>query len=278
MSWNKLYELGNALESAALSFVVRAGPWLGPIPTAYLVYERTQRHLGWPREIAIAAGLTLECLGLATIYTALQLRNYNRSRPRKTDPPAPMALPLILSGVYFVAAESLTVVLDVAALPASQIGAANLAPALFPVLSLVAVIVLALRADHEYRLDEIAEAVENRRKERAKRREEEREERERLAQIAAEQAQAEVIAEEMPKVKAGIAEWREILTQSNGGFAEADAALVADTLESRGFALPSQRTLQNWALEAKKGIAKRTAPRPSTRGQRRGEPGEAPRR
>jgi hypothetical protein len=141
MRWNKLYELGNALESAALSFVVRAGPWLGPIPTAYLVYERTRTHLHLPPWVSVATGLTLEFLGVASSATAIRFWKYNTTK-LKSEPPAPTKLALTLTGLYFTAALFLTLVLD------TLDEAAKFAPIAFVFLSLAAVSLLALRLAH----------------------------------------------------------------------------------------------------------------------------------
>ncbi|MHC4489948.1 MAG: hypothetical protein ACYSW7_12390, partial [Planctomycetota bacterium] len=144
MNLANLYAFGEAAESAALSLVVRVGPWLGPVPTAYLVYERTQRHLNWPLWIAIAAGITLECLGVGTSAVALKFWAYNNAKLTK-EPEAPTKIPVILTGVYFVTALFLTVVLDVLSVD-RKLRASDYAPAAFPLLSLAAVALLALRS------------------------------------------------------------------------------------------------------------------------------------
>jgi len=134
---------------SAVDFVSSLAPWLAPLPTAWLVYDRTQHHLNWPQWVAAIAGITLELLGIGILATALEQYGYNRGK-RKSDPPAPMGINYLLIAAYFIAAELLTVALDVA--PGWF---APLAVAVFPVLSLVSMAVLALRANHKRRLTDI---------------------------------------------------------------------------------------------------------------------------
>ena len=132
------------LEHSAADLVARLAPWLAPLPTAYLVGRATIDNLNWPVWVAIVAAAVIESLGLASTSTALALWDWNRSK-RKTDPSAPVGLAFGLVGVYFLVATGLTVLLDV--IPQ----AADVAPAIFPALSLTGVTILALRADHARR-------------------------------------------------------------------------------------------------------------------------------
>jgi hypothetical protein len=181
-------QLSSALESSTLSFVSRVAPWLGPLPTAWLVYDRTMRHLAWPAWVAVVAAVSLEFLGIAASATALQLWIYRGERMAK-EPKAPFKLPILLAVSYFVAAELLTVVLDIATFPKSEIKAAHFAPALFPVLSLVSVILLAIR---QANADAFLSANERKAKRRIAKVEREQEEKE---QKPSEPEQVEAIAE-----------------------------------------------------------------------------------
>jgi len=156
----------NYLDGALVQIVAQVAPWLAPLPTAWLVYDRTQQHLGWPWWVALLAGLTLEALGVAILATTLEQYSYNRGK-RKSDPKAPLWIPLLLVGLYFVAAELLTVALDIA--PG---WVAPLAPAVFPVLSVAAFAVLGVRADHQQRLTEIEQGKADAKAERERRKQE----------------------------------------------------------------------------------------------------------
>lgn len=125
-------------------------PWLAPLPSAWLVGAASIEYLSWPLPVAIVTAVIVEGLGISSMSTALELREYNQAK-RKTDPAAPAWLAAILAGVYLLTAVSLTVFLDL--LPSL----AHVAPAIFPGLSLVGAVLLALRADHRRRLAAIAQ-------------------------------------------------------------------------------------------------------------------------
>jgi hypothetical protein len=133
------------LETGAVDFVARTVPWFSPLPTAYLTAQATVRHLGWPGGMGVVAGAIIEGLGLASVATALELREYNATR-RKSDPKAPFGLTVALAGVYLASVTALTVVLDTAPRLATY------APLIFPLMSLTGATLLAIRADHRQRL------------------------------------------------------------------------------------------------------------------------------
>jgi len=155
------------VESFIADIVAKIAPWVAPIPTAYLVGRATINHLNWPFLIGLIAAVIVESLGLATTLTALELRDYNKSK-RKSDPAAPFWLAAILVGTYFIVALSLTVALDI--FPEQAI----FAPGIFPLLSLCGVTILALRADHGRRLKAIKADKQERKEARQKRRREKR--------------------------------------------------------------------------------------------------------
>lgn len=146
----------DAAESTLVNLVAKCAPWLAPLPSAWVVYLKTTTLLGFPHLVALVAGLVIEALGLASVSTALTLREYNASK-RKSDPSAPFALALALALVYFVSVVSLTVVLELVP------EVATYALVIFPFLSLTGATCLALRADHRRRLASI-ETVKQERK------------------------------------------------------------------------------------------------------------------
>lgn len=135
-------------ESGLVEVASKVGPILAPVPTAYLVGASSVRHLDWPWPIGVIAAVVVECLGLASTGLALTLWDYQKSK-RKSDPPSPFWLSLVIVTAYFVVAVVLTVVLDI--VPSLAI----YAPALFPALSLAGVTILAVRIDHRERLAQI---------------------------------------------------------------------------------------------------------------------------
>ena len=139
----------NGLVAILVNIVANVAPWIAPLPTAWLIYDRTMVHLRWPAWVAIAAGVTLELLGVAILATTLELYNYNHDK-RKSDPVAPVWIGLILVGVYAASAILLVVILDIAP------GVAIYSQAVYPALSVASFALLALRTDHERRVSEIA--------------------------------------------------------------------------------------------------------------------------
>lgn len=143
------------VENALVEFAATVGPWLAPIPTAFLVGRALVMHLHYPLIIAVSGGVVIELLGLSSTNVALTFYEYNQEK-RKTDQKAPFLLALALVVTYFVTATVLTVLLDV--IP----DLVTWAPIIFPLLSLTGVGVLALRADHRRRLNKIEDDKEER--------------------------------------------------------------------------------------------------------------------
>jgi len=164
MDLNTIKNTGNEIESLLTDVVAKVAPWCAPVPTAYLVGRATVEHLHWPVWVGIVAAVTVESLGLVTVATALELREYNAGK-RKSDPRAPFTLAVVLAGVYLTVALLLTVALDT--IPSLAL----YSPAVFPLLSLCGVTVLAIRGDHKRRLAAIAtDKAERRERGKAKRR------------------------------------------------------------------------------------------------------------
>ena len=146
-------------ENNVIDLVAKIAPWLAPIPTAFLVGRATVEHLEWPPAIGFLAAVVIESLGLVSCATALDLYQFNQNR-RKNDPPAPFGLAVIMILIYFIVAVFLTIVLDIQ--PAWSL----VAPAIFPVLSLVGVTEIALRKNYQDRIQKIANEKADRKAER----------------------------------------------------------------------------------------------------------------
>jgi len=138
----------NSLEMKVTNFMAGALPWLAPVPSAALVVNATQNYLKWSEPIAVIAGVVIEGLGLTSVSTALSLWDFN-VRKSRNEPTAPFWIAAVLVGVYFVSTIGLTVVLD------ANSGLTHAAPAIFPILSIVATVNIALRSQHAHRLERI---------------------------------------------------------------------------------------------------------------------------
>jgi len=141
----------SSFEAKVTDVIAGLVPWLAPIPSAVLVANATQAHLGWSQPVAIVAGLIIEGLGLTSTSTALTLWDWNARRPAN-EPKAPFWLSGLMVAVYLISTIGLTVVLDL------NTALVHVAPAVFPVLALVGTINIALRSQHKHRLARIAEA------------------------------------------------------------------------------------------------------------------------
>lgn len=193
---NRLQSGLQQIELSIVAIAGRAGPLLAPVPTAYLVYAATLRHLAWPWSIAVVAAVVIECLGLASTGLALELYDYNK-RKLISEPNAPVKLAGVLVGLYFVVAIGLTVLLD------TYPSAAHFAPAIFPMLSLTGVSIMAIRSDHKQRVEINARAKTERAEERKS-----RQEAKRKAKADAEVARKEPEASsELPAVAVELPEW-----------------------------------------------------------------------
>jgi hypothetical protein len=146
-------------ENNVIDLVAKIAPWFAPIPTAFLVGRATVVHLEWPPAIGFLAAVVIESLGLVSCATALDLYQFNQNR-RKNDPPAPFGLAVIMILIYFLVAVFLTIVLDI------QPVWSLVAPAIFPLLSLVGVTEIALRKNYQDRIQKIANEKADRRAER----------------------------------------------------------------------------------------------------------------
>lgn len=130
--------------TAIVEFVTRYSPWLAPVPTATAIYRAGILHLAWPWPVALAAGLLVEGLGMATAELALDMRSFNRDRGSAAA--APTWLAVITALFYLVTAVLLAVLIDV--IP----GLVRWVSAIFPLIGLTGYVTLALRKDHDRRL------------------------------------------------------------------------------------------------------------------------------
>lgn len=152
------------VERLAIVAVSRVAPWAAPLAPAYLVARMVEKHFETPVIVAVAVGVTLEAVGIASTHITLEMYQYNQTR-RKHDPPAPFDVGLLVTSVYFVVGIILTVVLEL--MPELTV----LAPAAFFLLAIVAYVTLALMSGHSRRLEAIRAEREEKKAERQKRNE-----------------------------------------------------------------------------------------------------------
>jgi len=134
----------NIHERNLVKTVAQLTPWLAPLPSGYFVARSAMKHLEIPFGVALIIGITIEFLGLASVYVWLWLSDWNNSK-RKSDPMAPVGVGVMLGLVYLITTIGLTVILEV------RPNLSTYAPALFPVLAVVGAINLALISQQEHR-------------------------------------------------------------------------------------------------------------------------------
>lgn len=128
----------NRFEDLAVDVLAVFGPWLAPVPSAYLVGKAAHDHLLWHWLIAIIAAIAVESIGVVSIVLSLRLHEWNQTK-NKTDPDAPLWLALAAAVFYFVVTIGLTVVLDV------RPEWSRYAPAIFPLLAAIGAANIAMK-------------------------------------------------------------------------------------------------------------------------------------
>lgn len=139
-----LTEKLNQIERAAIDVIAVFAPWLGPIPSAYLVGVATYNYLSWHVVVATVAAVAVESIGVVSIVSALRLYEWNETKTQK-DAAAPLKLAVTLVAFYFVITIGLTVLLDV--FPEL----ARFAPAVFPLLAGVGAVNIAIKNGQQRR-------------------------------------------------------------------------------------------------------------------------------
>lgn len=144
-----LLELVQMTEAVVVDLVAALSPWLAPVTPALMTWLSMVNVLGFPVWAAWAAALTVETLGLSSIQTAYSLWSYEGSR-RKSDPRAPVLVAVLTGGFYLATVITVNALLD----PGPPIQ--KLAKGLLSSLSVCAGLVLALRAGHAKRMQDLS--------------------------------------------------------------------------------------------------------------------------
>lgn len=138
-------QLIRAIENILIDNMAATVPWLAPLLPAYMVHNSMIKQLGFPLWMGWAGAVVVEFLGLAAVSTAFQFWDYNQGK-HKTDQSAPVWIAIITAGFYMILVLIVNVVLD------KGESIYKIAKALLSMLSVVAAIILALRAQHARRL------------------------------------------------------------------------------------------------------------------------------
>jgi hypothetical protein len=134
----RVKETLETIENSAIDVIAVFAPWLGPVPSAYLVWRACINYLHWAAWVAWVAAIAVESIGVVSVVQALRLYDWNQTRTQK-DAEAPFNLSVALVAIYFIVTIGLTVLLDV--LP----DLARYAPAIFPFLAAVGAVNIAIK-------------------------------------------------------------------------------------------------------------------------------------
>jgi hypothetical protein len=96
--------------------ILKAVPYLAPLPTAYVIFLRLQSELTWDWRIALLSAVMIELVGFRAIGLAVDMRQFNRTlnaaeKQAKIGSPFGQALAVVI--LYALAVFSLTILLEI---------------------------------------------------------------------------------------------------------------------------------------------------------------------
>ena len=133
------------LERTGLDTLAAILPWIAPVTTAYVTFGNVQTHLGFSEPMAWVMAAVTEGLGLVTIHTSYSLYIYGERNGRQLGP---SVIASLAAGFYLLVIIVVNVILELGYVEPIKITA----KALISLLSVVAGVILALRARHASRL------------------------------------------------------------------------------------------------------------------------------
>lgn len=141
----KLTSILDKALSAVLEIATRLGPWVAPLPPAYVAYRATSVNLGYPLWAALALACTLEIEGITVAHLFMRMRRYSRIRNKRMDAPAPQGVATGLIAGYLVSGIVLTLTLAMDEL------AEVVVPVLSYILAMIVYVTLAMMDDQAVR-------------------------------------------------------------------------------------------------------------------------------
>ena len=139
--WGRLIR---EVESILVDNIAATTPWLAPLVPAYMVYQAMTSRLDFPVWMAWAGAIVVEFLGLSAVVTSFQLWDWNDRY--SVGQRAPVALAVSTAVFYITVVVTVNVLLDDSML------LYKVAKALLSLLSIVAGVILAIRAQHSRRI------------------------------------------------------------------------------------------------------------------------------
>ena len=150
--WRKLIE---AMEKTLVNNVAATVPWAAPVPSAYMIWDHAVKMLGWDVWVAWVLAVAVEGLGVSVASTAFDLWNWN---DQNKDQEQKSSLLIAIAAVIFY----LTIVIVVNVLLELEFPV-WIAKAGISMLSIPAVVTLALRSQHSRRVEKAVKDEEQKR-------------------------------------------------------------------------------------------------------------------
>lgn len=152
-------------EETAITFISTVIPWLVPVVPAYITYNHAIGDLQFWWPVAICVGVSVEGLGLTSMYRVFQFLEHNR-KYKDAKNKSPWGIPAATYAVYLAIVLTVNVVLD---WQKGVNGYHVAAIALLTLLSLPAGVLIAVMAVHEERVAEHKAVLAERREQRQNR-------------------------------------------------------------------------------------------------------------
>ncbi len=139
-------------EETGITFMSTVVPWIVPLIPAYMTYSHAinPRELNFPWPIALCAGISVEALGLTSMYRTFQFLEHNR-KYSDAKKKSPWLIPALMYVLYLVDVLSINVIQDIyIGEPTNRVWVV----ALLSVLSIPAGVLIAVTAVHNERVAE----------------------------------------------------------------------------------------------------------------------------
>lgn len=226
-----------AVETLLVDTISAFMPWLTPFVPAYLTYYGAINYLHFPNYAAWILAIVVESLGLSAINTTFQFWDWNDAARGQR---APWKVALGSSAFYLIVVLAINVLMDMKA-PVQEL----VTKALISSLSICGGIIIALRSQHNRRVQVVidAEFKEEQEKEQRKLEAKQAREAKRAAQLAAPEMQHSQL---QPQLSSKVSDWRRLSDTEK-------YALLALTPKQIGELYPdlSERACQLWRQRAK---------------------------
>lgn len=151
-AWRRLIE---AMEKTLVNNVAATVPWAAPVPSAYMIWDHAVKILGWDVWVAWVLAVAVEGLGVSVASTAFDLWNWNdQNKDQEQKSSLRIAIGTVIFYLFIVIVVNVLLELKFP----SWIAKAGIS-----MLSIPAVVTLALRSQHTRRVEQAVKNEEQKR-------------------------------------------------------------------------------------------------------------------